>query len=315
MENSSIIKNIFLQIGISTFFKELYILLREVVMKIVRLMIMLIVSMALIGALLGCGAGTSQAAEEEGQAAQKDKLTEVLERGKLVAVMDASYPPLDYMDPKSGEIVGMVVDMVKLYGEWLGVEVEIVNSDWSGMFPGLFTDKYDIITTHLTRNVPRTVTMALSDPYFFTGTTAILRTDSKIKKYEDINSPDVKVGVSKGSFYVEMVEKEFPKAELLRFDQKLDWTEALKTGRIDVVIEAEVAAADMFKIYPDTFKLIPDGYYASETFGFAVKQGEFAFKNSIDLFLQEIKFSGKYAELYLQWMGREWDPNYDGGAS
>jgi ABC-type amino acid transport substrate-binding protein len=229
--------------------------------------------------------------------------------------MDASYPPLDYIDPKSGEIVGMVVDMVKLYGEWLGVEVEIVNSDWSGMFPGLFTDKFDIITTHLTRNVPRTVTMALSDPYFFTGTTAILPVDSKIKKYEDLDSANVKIGVSKGSFYVEMVQKEFPKAELLRFDQKLDWTEALKTGRIDVVIEAEVAAADMFQIYPDTFKLIPDGYYASETFGWAVKQGEFAFKNSIDLFLQEIKYSGKYAELYKQWMGKEWDPNYDGGAS
>jgi len=267
--------------------------------RIVFLFLIVMVASMIYGSSVALGADNN------------DKLNEIMEKGKMLVVMDASYPPLDFTNPESGKIEGLLVDIVTLYAEQLGVEIELRDSSWSGIIPGIMNGDYDIAATHLTRTVLRTTKITLSDPYMKTGTVGIIKLGSPITKFSDLNSKNIKIGASKGGVYIDMIESNFPEAELLLFDSKMDWTEALKVGRIDCVFDAEIAALDMFKIYKDTFAILPEGYYDSETYGFAVKYGEWGLKNSLDLFLQEIKFSGKYAELFEKWMGTPWVPTAD----
>ncbi len=267
--------------------------------------IMLSVAVAL-SFFTGCGANDSKSGEN---VIAKDTLKTVLENGKIVVGVRAKFPPIGFINPESGNIEGLVIDLINLYAEKLGVKVEFKDVDWSALIPGLLKGDFDIVAAHMTRSIPRTVSIALSDPYLITGTVAILPVKSNVKKYADLNNSNMTIASTEGNVYIKLIQEKFPKANLKIFQSKMEWSEALKTGRIDCVMESAIAASDMFKLYPGEFKLIPEGFYETETYGFAVGYGEWGFKNSIDLFLQEIKLSGKYAELYKKWMNRDWDPD------
>jgi len=241
-------------------------------------------------------------------------LGKIVERAELVAVVDASFPPIVYTDPGSGNIVGLAVDLLKGYADALGVKLTLVDTEWSGVLPALLSSKVDMVGCHLTRTVARTARVSFTDPFFLTGTTAVMVADAPFNSYADLNSRDIKIGVTQGNVYIPLIQEMFPEAQMLEFPSKAEWTEALRTGRIDAVIDAEVAAADMFKRYPGVFKTMPQ-YMNTETYGFASRLGDYALRDSLNLYFQEIKISGRYAEIYNKWMGKPWQPVFTGAGS
>ena len=68
----------------------------------------------LVAMLTGCG----------GSAPSAEGLT--LQEGKLLVGVDDTYPPMEYVDEKTGETVGFDIDLAKALGEGLGIEVEFV---------------------------------------------------------------------------------------------------------------------------------------------------------------------------------------------
>ena len=259
---------------------------------------------ALFLSLAGCGDSKSTAAD-----ASKDTLQQVVENGKIVVGVRARFPPIGQINPTTGEVEGLVIDLINLYADKLGVEVELKNVEWSALIPGLINKNFDVLACHMTRTVARTASIVLSDPFFLTGTTAIIPADSKLSSWDQLNKEGVKIGVTEGSNYINVIEKNFPNAKMSVFAGKIEWTEALKAGRIDCVIESEIAGLDMMKIYPDEFAFLPDGYFSTETYGFTARYGDWGFLNSFNLFLQEIKLNGEYAKIYKKWMGQEWNPS------
>lgn len=252
--------------------------------------------------LVGCGSTGTAAAE-------KDTLTKIMEKGKIVVGIEAQHPPVSYTNPETGEISGLIVDLVNLYAEKLGVTVEFKQVEWSALIPGLNSGDTDIIADSLTRTVARSAALYLSDPYFLTGTTAITRADdTRFTKWEDLNSPDVKIGFTEGTVYADIVAAKFPKAEIVTFQSKTEWCEGLKAGRVDAIVEEQCTLVDRMSVYPGEFKLFPQSYLDFETYGFAARYGDAGLQQSINIFLQEIKVNGEYAALYEKWCGTEWVP-------
>lgn len=252
--------------------------------------------------LAGCGSSGSSDAET-------DVLAKIMEDGKIVVGIEAAHPPISNTDTSSGEISGLSVDLINLYAEKLGVEVEFKQVEWAALIPGLTSGDTDVIADSLTRTVARSAALNLSDPFFLTGTTALLRADDNtLTTWDDLNNADVKLGITEGTVYADVIADKFPNAEMLTFQSKTEWAEALKAGRIDCVIEEECTLLDRMSVYPDEFKLFPDDYLDYETYGFACGYGETGLQQSLNLFLQEIKINGEYAELYNKWTGKTWEP-------
>lgn len=240
-------------------------------------------------------------------ATAQDSMQKILDRGKVLAVLDATIPPLAFVDPVSGDVKGFCVDLITLYAQKLNVGVEITNSEWAGVIPSLLTGKVDVIAANLTTTIPRTAKLTYTDPWLLTGSVAIVKENSTFKSLDDLNAEGVKIGITKGSLYEPLVPADFPKAEILTFTSKADWTEALLTGRIDAVIDAEVLLLELLDRYPDQFRFLP-GYYLTETYAFAVQQGDWVLRDSLNIFFREIKLSGEYAKLYRKWFGFDWTP-------
>jgi len=237
----------------------------------------------------------------------QDTMEKILARGKIIAVLDATIPPLAYVDPATGQLAGFCVDLITLYAQKLGVGVEIINSEWAGVIPTLLTGKADVIAANLTTTIPRTARLSYTEPWLLTGSRAIVRKDSRFEKLSDLNAPGVRIGISKGSFYEPLMPKDFPAAQVFTFASKADWTEALLAGRIDAVIDAEILLLDLIQRYPDQLRFLP-GYYLTETYAFAVRLGDWVLRDSLNIFFREIKLSGEYNELYKKWLGIDWQP-------
>jgi len=57
----------------------------------------------------------------------------------------------------------------------------------------------------------------------------------------------------------------------------------------------------------DKLKIMPVIYLPC-SFRWAAKIGDRDLRKSLDLFFQEIKITGEYAEIYKKWMKEDWQP-------
>ena len=72
---------------------------------------------------------------------------------EVVVVTENAYPPLQFVDPKSGDAIGWEYDAMLELASRLNFSLTIENSSWDAMIPAVSEGQYDVGTvsyTHLT---------------------------------------------------------------------------------------------------------------------------------------------------------------------
>ncbi|MFI3326477.1 MAG: transporter substrate-binding domain-containing protein [Clostridia bacterium] len=128
------------------------------------LSIMLAVGLLMVS-LVGCSGGTSEESNE------------VLRVG-----MDLSFAPFSYLDD-NGDIAGFEPQIAEAFAEYLGMEVEIVNTDFSMLIPALETGDVDILIADMSKTDERAEKADFSEPYRYTYTLALVNKD-----YAELNN-------------------------------------------------------------------------------------------------------------------------------
>ena len=77
----------------------------------------------------------------------------------------ADFPPFEFQDEKTGAYLGFDIDLIQAVGAAADMEVQIVNTAWDGLIPGLLTGNYDCIVSAMTITDERLKAVAFSDPY------------------------------------------------------------------------------------------------------------------------------------------------------
>ena len=245
-------------------------------------------------------------------AADQTTVQEIVARGKVIVGVAAYIKPLAFTNPETGEIVGLIPDLVKLYAKKLDVQVEFNDYKWAGLFPALETKKVDFLAAHITTTIPRTGKMEMSEPFIYTGSRVMVRKDLPIENVSQLNSDKLTFGESKGSNYVQVVEKTFPNAKLQKYDTFADSLQAMKVGRIDVTVDDEVLILFAgLKGNEDKFKVLKENL-SPQSYRWACRLGDSELRRSLDIFLEEIKLSGEYKEIYEKWFGMPWEPRQIG---
>ena len=89
--------------------------------------------------------------------------------------LDPSWPPFEYVDPESGEVAGLDVDLARAIGRELGVEVAFVVSGWEGLYGALWAGQFDAILSALPYDPWRTKEALYSISYFNAGSVLVAR--------------------------------------------------------------------------------------------------------------------------------------------
>jgi polar amino acid transport system substrate-binding protein len=114
-----------------------------------------------------CGGGASSQASDEAagakgsfedvsaevkpdQAAVDLLPADIKEAGVITMAADLHYPPTSFLAEDNKTPIGYNVDIAKLLGQKLGLEVEVKNVTWDNVIPGIAAGRYDFTATNMT---------------------------------------------------------------------------------------------------------------------------------------------------------------------
>lgn len=243
--------------------------------------------------------------------AAQNTLQKIKSSGTLTVAVFASSKPLSFVDPQTGNITGFAPDLIRLYAKKLGVKVQLHNYNWSGLFPALLTDKVDVVAANVNTTIPRTVTLGLTIPWFFTGGSIAVQAGSPYRTLADLNRKGVVIAAIRGSAYVAELKHDFPKATVQQYDALTDVVQALLTKRVDALVLDHLSVLSGIAGHEKQVYVIPETF-VPVTYSFAARPNDYALQYSLNTFFRMIKLNGEYQALYKKWFGHAWKPKVIG---
>lgn len=201
-------------------------------------------------------------------------------KGKeVVVVTENAYPPLQFIDPKSGKQIGWEYDAMAEIAKRLNFKLTIQNTSWDAMIQAVSDGQYQIGMTGITIKEERKEKVDFSDPYMRSEMFMLVRGDET--RFNDAKSfaafKDGLVGAQAGTtpFYVAVYNvldgnEQNPRIKL--FETFGASVQALKTGDVDLVLTDGTAGKGYVEASNGGLKLVGEAL-GTEDFGFIFPKG------------------------------------------
>ena len=238
-------------------------------------------------------------------AAQADPLPDLGGR-KVVVVTENAYPPLQFVDPKSGKQIGWEYDAMDEIAKRLNFKVEYQNTSWDAMIQAVSDKQYDIGMTGITIKEDRKQKVDFSDPYMRSEQFMLVRGDEK--RFTDAKSfgadKNLLVGAQPGTtpFYTavyEVLDGDEKNPRIKLFETFGATVQALKAGDVDTVLTDGTAGKGYVDASNGGLKLI-GGPLGQEDFGFIFPKGSDLVK-PVNAAIAALKADGTLDALNKKW--------------
>lgn len=210
---------------------------------------------------------------------------------------DATWPPFEYVDTETGEIVGFDIDLFNAIAEKAGIEVEFVNVEWDPLLAGVAQGTYDAAISSITIKADRLEQMDFSDPYYVAGQIIVAKTDTAITGAAGLSGKTV--GVQTGTTGDDEVSA-MSGVNVTGYDEIGMAFVALLNGQIDAVVCDTPVASGYVSKY-DTLKTVGE-VLTTEEYGIAMPKGSDELMSKINTALAEVKADGTIDELVQKWL-------------
>lgn len=164
--------------------------------------------------------------------------------GVLRVGLDASYPPFEFVDGDTGEIRGYDADLANLIGEQIGVEVDLVNSGFDGLYPALRAGRFDCVISAFPYDPFLTRDVSFSMAYFQAGLALVTRLDGvDINDIEELRDSSLAVEWgSGGDVKGRELRKRLGSLILLPYATPDEALEAVQRGKADATLVDAISA-------------------------------------------------------------------------
>ena len=268
--------------------------------------------------LLSCGgnAEPQNDSAENSRDIQTGQLEEIVKRGTLKVGL-STFVPWAMLD-KNGDLVGFEVDVARQLAADMGVELELIQTKWSGIIPALLTGKFDIIIGGMSVTPERNLSVNFTDAYEYSGQSIVANREraSGLSSLEDFNKPEIILATRTGSTGAVAIEQFMPEAEVRLFEDEPQGVQELINGRVDAWVSSFPFPQLQAEKYPDKLYIpIEPEIFRDEPIAFAVRKGEHDFMNFLNNWIS-LKWSDGFLDSrYRYWfMGEEWKSQVDLGS-
>ncbi|NLF29176.1 MAG: transporter substrate-binding domain-containing protein, partial [Clostridiales bacterium] len=166
----------------------------------------------------------------------------------------------------------------------------------------LTSGQIDVIIANITGNLTRAQTIDFSIPYLRCGIKMLTQAGSKYTLIDELNTPEAKVAVGRGTTGEELVLKFAPNANITYTDVFTDQQLLLQQGRVDAIFEdstlIDYAAGNSNGALVAQAKL-----YTSDPICLGARKGDIEWVRWLDMFVSWQISSGWQAETYYKWWG------------
>ena len=197
------------------------------------------------------------------------------------------------------DVIGFDVDVGAEIASRLGVELNYVTGEWSGLIEGLRSGRYDGILGSMAITKDRLQTVNFSIPYYYSGAQLVVRSDSGITDPAEMNG--CPVAVATGTNYVEDADTLGADTKLYD-DDNLTLMELI-SGRVDgVITDRLVALQAMNEIKGGEDLALCGEILRLEEMGIAINKEDTSLLNKIDEILQAMHDDGTMTAISEKWM-------------
>ena len=197
----------------------------------------------------------------------------------VVVVTENAYPPLQFINPISGEQVGWEYDAMNEIAKRLKFKVTYQNTSWDAMIQAVSDGQYDIGMTGITIKDDRKEKVDFSDPYMRSEQFMLVRGDED--RFSDAASfaafEDGLVGAQAGTtpFYTavySVLDGDEANPRIKLFETFGATVQALRAGDVDMVLTDGTAGKGYVDAANGELKLV-GGPLGTEDFGFIFEKG------------------------------------------
>lgn len=226
--------------------------------------------------------------------------------GTLRVGMEIGYPPLEYYDDDGVTPIGIDVELSNALSKEMGMEVELIDTAWAGIFAGLDKGDYDCIISAVSITSDRLLEFEFSNPYIKNYQCIVTKADASTKPASLDELKDLNVGYQEETTSDDYLNNYMAVNSLSvntnAYAKVINVFDDLELGRLDAVvcdsIVAESYVADgKFEI---TWQQGEDE--ETEEFGICMKKGNTELKDKVNAALATLDENGTLDEIIHKYL-------------
>lgn len=262
-----------------------------------KLLLTVVATLALLTVTAGC-TSPSKSGSGETASGSDSHLNRVLKSKTIKIAVQSEAEPWGVLQ-SSGQYEGFDIDIANALGASLGAKVEFVSTTNESRIPLLQSNKVDVVIASFTATNERAQSVAFTIPYAAGGTLIAVPANSPIRNYNDLAGKSV--SASRGSIGETILKKEFPKAKPSLFNSFADSVQALKSNKVDALIENNVIVPEL--VAKDTSVRVLDGPVLKPSLmSMGVQQGDQVWMDYLNTFIRNYNVSGENEAASEKWL-------------
>lgn len=172
-------------------------------------------------------------------------IASIQESGVLIVGTSPDYPPFEFYDALSGEIVGFDISIAQAIADDLGVELEIKEMAFDMLVESVKSGHIDMVLSGMSPTETRQKVISFSDIYFSNAAVLLVKKDQS----DNFNTPEklqnAVIGAQMGSIQSDTVDQALVDG-LIKDVKKMsvinELVKNLETGSVDGVLMSEQVA-------------------------------------------------------------------------
>lgn len=281
--------------------------------KMTKFLALAAVGAMLVGCLSGCGndkgseAGDNQnvnSGNEGGAVVEADY--KLLTPGVLAVGSDVAYPPFEDFADDGTTPIGVDIEIITEVAKRLGLEVNIINTAWDGIFEGIDVN-YDAVISGVTITEERKASMLFSDSYIknYQSVVVMVDSDMEVGSFFDLAGETIAVQKETTSDILMSDYKDTGSldVQIVANERVISCFSQLENGEVDAVVCDSTVATVQVARYPEKFKIIYTDADEAEEFGIAMGKENTGLQAAINAVLKEMMEDGTIDEILAYWFG------------
>lgn len=202
-----------------------------------------------------------------------------LERREVIVATENAYPPLQFIDPGSGDAIGWEYDAMDEIAKRINIIVKYENISWDAMIPAVSESQFDLGMTGITIREDRKEKVDFSEAYMRSEMVMMVRGDED--RFTNAASfaadDDLLMAAQPGTtpFYVgvyDVLDGNEANPRIKLFETFGAGVQALRTGDVDLVLTDGTAGNGYVEASNGSLKIIGETL-GTEDFGFIFPKG------------------------------------------
>jgi cyclohexadienyl dehydratase len=141
-----------------------------------------------------------------------------------------------------GKPSGFDIAVARAYAQERGLGLEFVRFRWPDLVRDLEAGRFDVVMSGVTVRPERSLAGRFSVPVVESVAVLLLRQPERWSAAEELDRPDVRIGVNAGGYLERVAQEHFPRATLISIDDNAAVREALLAGNLDAAVTDSLEA-------------------------------------------------------------------------